>query len=164
MTKANRWNLTKAAPLIAKFIKGPVLTQLDGGDPVGGDTVYTLCVYAGDGLVGQLLVDRGGASCDGKPCWKSIGKPAPDGRGYKFKDKAGGADGVNKILFKASDIGKSKAIVVGKGGNLPPMASALAALPDATIQLRASDGACMSLTTDDTIKADEDFFKAKLLP
>jgi hypothetical protein len=149
--------------LIAKLIRGPQLDQTDMGDPVGGSTVYSVCLYDhASVLVGSAIVDRAGDTCDGKPCWKGLGGDPPSGKGYKYKDRAGADAGIQKILFKGGDAGKSKVLVKGKGSNLPDgIASALESSASATVQLRSSDGICLSGTVDDIKKNDPDFFKAK---
>jgi hypothetical protein len=43
------------------------------GDPIGGASAYDTCVYDQAGtLVGALRVDRAGATCGSRPCWKPI--------------------------------------------------------------------------------------------
>ena len=75
---------------------------------------------------------------------------------------AAATDGLQKLLFKGADAGKSKAIVKAKGPNLPlGIPAALQTSAQATIQLRASDGECLSATLGDVIKQTSDSFKAK---
>jgi cysteine-rich repeat protein len=149
--------------LVAKMVRGPQLAQTDMGDPLGGDTVFSFCVYDGTNtLVGEMIVDRAGDSCSGKPCWKSVGKAPPAGKGYKYKDNDAGADGVQKVQYKGGDAGKSKVLVKGRGPNLPSgMAVALQGSAFASVQLRASDGICLSGSVDEVSKQESDFFKAK---
>jgi hypothetical protein len=162
--------LVKEAPagkekLVAKLLKGPAATQSDLGNPLGsGGTAYGLCVYDQTGfLAGEFEVDRAGASCGGLPCWSAIGDDPPDGKGYKYKDEAGDADGVRKVLYKGGDAGKSKVILKGKGSGLP--AGLTAALQSATsvrLQFRGSDAVqCLSVDLTDLKKQEIDFFKAK---
>lgn len=150
--------------LLAKWGKGPALTQTDMGNPLGIDgTIYTLCVYDHVGnLAGQVMVDRAGLDCQGKPCWKAIGKepPDPNGKGYKYKDKDGTADGIQKIIFKSSN--SAKVVVKGRGASLPAgIPAALQSSASVTVQLHASDGICLSATLTDIKKQAADFFKAK---
>jgi hypothetical protein len=152
--------------LVAKMIKGPALAQTDLGNPLaGGGTAYGICIYDdADDLVVQLTVDRAGDTCDGSPCWKAVGQAPPAGKGYKFKDAAGTSAGVQKILYKGGEAYKSKAIVKGKGSNLP--SGVAAALDDpntaVTVQLRGDDATqCLSVTLTDIKKQEADFFKAK---
>lgn len=158
--------------LVAKLLKGPALAQTDMGNPLdpgqgGTGTVFSLCLYAGTAaLAGGVHVDRAGDTCDGKPCWKSIG-PAPNapnapGKGYRYKDGDLAADGVLKVLYKGGDAGKSKALLIGKGAGLPSgIPAALSLATDVTMQLRSSDGTCLSVTLTDITKQDPLYFKAK---
>ncbi len=158
--------------LVAKFLKGPALAQIDMGNPLdvtqgGSGTEYALCIYDDSGdLAGGVEVDRAGDLCDGKLCWKSIGKapndPSGPGAGYRYKDKALASDGVLKVLYKGGDAGKSKALLVGKGSSLPPgVAAALQASEQVTVQLRSSDGICLSVDLAEIKKQELFYFKAK---
>lgn len=154
--------------LVAKWLRGGALAQADFGNPLagGGGTAFSLCLYAGTAaLAGELHVDRGGDTCAGAPCWKSIGPPptAPQpGKGYRYKDAALAADGVRKLLAKGGAAGTSRALVVGKGANLPDgIPAALQLAGTVTMQLRASDGACLSATLAEITAQDPLSFKAK---
>lgn len=158
--------------LVAKLLGGPLLAQTDMGNPLGAGqggtgTIYSLCVYdVASALVGEIAVDRAGDTCDGKPCWKPVGKapndPQGPGRGYKYKDGALASDGVLKILYKGGDAGKSKAIVIGKGPGLPAgLPASLQLSAQVTVQLRSSDGLCLSVQLSDIKKQEAMFFKAK---
>jgi hypothetical protein len=158
--------------LVAKLLNGPALSQTDMGNPLdagqgGTGTAYSLCVYDGTSqLAGSVLIDRAGDVCAGKPCWKPIGKapndPKGPGKGYKYKDSDLSSDGVLKLLYKGGDAGKSKAIVIGKGINLPPdIPAALQASSQVTVQLRSSDGLCLSVDLSHIKKQESAFFKAK---
>lgn len=154
--------------LVAKMVKGPALAQTDLGDPLsGGGTAYSLCIYddAGNlagGIDSSIVVDRAGEECNGHRCWKPIGKDPPDGKGYKYKDAALAADGVLKLLYKGGAAGKSKVIVTGKGPLLPHgIPAALQSTTFATVQLRSSDGICLSGAVDNIKKQQPTFFKAK---
>lgn len=158
--------------LIAKFLEGPALAQTDMGNPLdvaqgGSGTAYALCVYDGAGdLAGGVEVDRAGDLCDDKPCWKPIGRapndPSGPGVGYRYKDKVRASDSILKILYKGGDAGKSKALLVGKGSSLPAgVAAALQTSPQVTVQLRSSDGVCLSVDLSDIKKQEPLSFKAK---
>jgi len=151
--------------LQAKWTKGPELLQTDMGSPIAGGsgTVVSLCIYdQADSLAGELTVDRAGEDCDGKPCWKPIGAAPPAGKGYAFKDKTSASDGVQKIAIKAGATGKSKANLKAKGAAIPSgITAALQSSTSATIQLRASDGVCLSHTLIEVQEATADTFKAK---
>ena len=68
----------------------------------------------------------GGRCCSRRTCrparskWSAIGD-----KGYKYKDQTGAEDGITKIIVKGGDAGKSKALVKGKGVNLPDFDSDL---------------------------------------
>ncbi|MGH7787219.1 MAG: choice-of-anchor V domain-containing protein [Candidatus Binatia bacterium] len=158
--------------LVAKLLKGPALAQDDLGNPLdvgqgGSGTAYLLCVYAdANTLAGDLLIDRAGDTCDGKPCWKSIGKapndPEGPGKGYRYKDGALAADGILKLLYKGGDVGQSKVIVIGKGAGLPGgIPAALQSATQATVQLRSSDGLCLSVALGEITHQEPSFFRAK---
>ncbi len=155
----------QADKLLAKWIKGPPLLQSQMGSPVAGGsgTSVSLCIYDQAGsLAGELTVDRAGEDCDGKPCWKSLGGDPPSGKGFAFKDKAATSDGVQKILMKGGDAGKSKAILKAKGTSIPTgIPAALQSSTTATIQLRTSDGVCLSHVLTEVGTATADRFKAK---
>jgi hypothetical protein len=86
-----------------------------------------------------------------------IGKTPPDpgGIGYKYRDRNMDADGVLKISYKSGVTGKSKASLKAKGSNIPVgMPAALQGSNTATMQLRASDGVCLSHTMT-TVRKDD---------
>jgi hypothetical protein len=158
--------------LVAKLLKGPALAQGDLGNPLGAGeggtgTAYALCVY-GDGgsLAGGVLVDRAGDSCGGAPCWKSIGPPPNDprgpGKGYRYRDALLASAGVLKLLYKGGDAGKSKALLVGKGPSLPTaIPAALQLSSQVTVQLRSSDGLCLTAELDQITQQSATVFRAK---
>ncbi len=61
------------------------------------------------------ITRRSGGACSGKPCWK----PIPS-KGYKYGGKGLSSDGVKKLLLKGDVAGKSKILIRGKDGKLPP--------------------------------------------
>jgi hypothetical protein len=83
--------------------------------------------------------------------------------GYKYGDKAGGQQGVQKIVLRAGEEGRTKVLVRGRGANLPDPALA-AFVPPVTVQLvNGFSLACWESTFEagDVIKVEEDLFKAK---
>jgi hypothetical protein len=100
--------------LIFKWIKGESTDKSDFGNPVAA-TTYTMCIYDQNGGVSSLalqaLVPPAGV-CDGKPCWKETSK------GFRYKDRALGNDGLKLINLKSGPGGKAKIIVKGQGSNL----------------------------------------------
>ena len=152
-----------SAKLIAKFLKGPALTQIDFGDPVGGATEYHLCIWRdGPTLVADYEVDRAGDMCGTALCWKSVGAAPPAGKGYSFKDALTSSDGVRLISLKSGGAGKSKALIKGKGNNLTPIAAALQTATSVTMQLHGDSApVCLQATLSNISKQDPTFFKAK---
>lgn len=169
--------LMKAYPagrerLVAKLLRGPALQQTDMGNPLdvgqgGTGTAYALCVYDdASNLAGSIIVERAGEICDGKPCWRPIGNAPNDpdgaGKGYKYMDRSLASDGVLRVLYRGGDAGRSQAIVVGKGPALPVvLPAALQSSSSATVQLRSSDGLCLSVQLNEISKQEPFYFKAK---
>lgn len=93
--------------LLWKWGKGEALSRGELGDPVAGDTVYGLCLYAGStqALVGEVALPRGAG-------WKDL-----NGGGFGFSDTTG--DGIRFVAMKPSDTGKSAVALKGKGTALP---------------------------------------------
>jgi len=153
-----------AEKLVASWQKGPALTPADFGDPtVTLGTAYDVCAYDASGtLAGQWQIDRAGATCGEKPCWKA------NDQGFKYKDKDGTAQGIQSVVLKGGDTGKSKLAVKGKNNagkgqtSLPTgIAAALTGSASATIQLRGSNApGCFSCAVT-TSKDEGGTFKAK---
>jgi hypothetical protein len=79
--------------VIWKWIRGEPTSQTEFGDPTGA-AEYTLCVYAG--TTGALVAD---AAIPPDPVkWAPIGT-----KGYRYKDKAGTADGIQRMVLKGSE-------------------------------------------------------------
>jgi hypothetical protein len=139
-------------------------TAADFGDPVAGATAYELCIYTAEGtLAGALSVDRAGANCGAKPCWKAKGTS-----GWAYKDALAGASGVRALAAKAGAAGKGKLQL--KAGNnaakgqtaLPTgIAAALQGATSATLQFLTSDALCLEATLGTVKAADGVQFKAK---
>jgi hypothetical protein len=151
--------------LITKLLRGPSLAQTDMGNPlISGGTAFALCIYdQGGNRAGSFVVDRAGDICGAVACWKSLGQLPPAGRGYKYKDYALTANGVSRISYKGGSGGRSKALVKAKSANMPDgIPVALQTSTSVTVQLRASDGICLSRTlTGPPQKATSTFFKIK---
>ncbi len=150
--------------LSIKMSGGPALLQTDFGNPLMSQgTAYGVCIYDDVGqLSGAATVDRAGDLCFGRPCWKSVGKDPPDGKGFRYKDRGRNADGIETILYKGGPAGGSSLKVKGRGTDLPTgIAAALESSTSATVQLRPLDAACFTVTMDEIRKQDSDVFKAK---
>ncbi|HSP98685.1 MAG TPA: hypothetical protein VL049_15800 [Candidatus Dormibacteraeota bacterium] len=115
--------------LVWKWIKGQNTSTAEFGDPVMGTANIALCVYDNGVLEGSTLVAPGTG-------WSAIST-----KGWKFLDKTGAQDGVQKIILKASTNGKSKALVKGKGINLPDITPPMTG--PVTVQLvNSQSGVC----------------------
>ena len=92
-----------------KWTHGADTTQGEFANPTG-TAEYALCFYAGtaSALIQQVSVPPSASK------WSSLGTT-----GYKYNDPAGAASGITKILVKGGTLGKSKALVKGKGAALP---------------------------------------------
>jgi len=154
-----QWKLQKATNAIDKA------TEL--GDPVAGETRYSVCVYDHSSgvasLVSTMTVEPGG-SCGTKPCWKETSK----GAGLRFKSKEGNDSGIRAVSAKSGPAGKGS-LLVQAGGESFPMPAAISANElfdqDAQllVQMNALDsGACWesAFGTDSTRKNEPDAFKA----
>jgi hypothetical protein len=138
--------------------------QGDFGDPVSGTTVLSLCVYNdGGGLVRELVVDRGGATCGDNPCWQAVST-----KGYKYKDKVAASDGITKVQWLAGAAGAGKAKAQGannvaKGQTALPTgtAAALAGSTTPTIQFVTDAGLCVGASMNDVSVDDGLVYKAK---
>ncbi len=119
--------------LVWRWSRGAMATA-DLGNPLDS-TSYALCLYDGaSNLVSSACAPAGGV-CAGKYCWKRIGTS-----GFKYGDKYATPDGLQRLLLKPDQVGKSKILVKGRGTNLP-----MPSLPLATpvkVQLKNTDGGC----------------------
>jgi hypothetical protein len=124
--------------------KGAEIVQGDFGDPTAS-TDYTVCFYRLDdgGYAGEIIVDRGGATCAGRSCWKRA-----DSRGFTYNDRERSADGVKKAKFLGGHAGKSSMRMFGgnsaaKGLLSQPLGITKGlehAFTGARIQIRSNDG------------------------
>jgi len=92
--------------LLVKLIKAPSTTVGELANPIAGAD-YALCLYAGGAPLAQLEVPGHGTR------WKATGK------GFAYKDAAGSAAGVTKMVLKASTTGTTKLLLKGAAANLP---------------------------------------------
>jgi hypothetical protein len=132
-----------------KWIKGAATTTAELADPTT-TADYALCIYAGttDALIEQLNVPPGAH-------WSALGS-----KGYKYNDPTESQDGVHGIVVKSGTAGKSKALVKGKGTNLPDPALPLQ-FP-VTVQLfNYQSGVCFDSTFTNALKNTSTLFKAK---
>lgn len=107
-----------------KWRKGQQTLVSDFGDPVGGDTTYTACVYEPtdpSGFISRLRLEAT-PGCSESTCWKATS------RGYKFK--ARGSD--VRLSLKAGPDGKA---AIDLGYERHPRV--LPFIPGVTVQLKA---------------------------
>jgi hypothetical protein len=132
-----------------KWLKGTETSLQELGAPTGA-TSYTLCLYAGRASATVAL--PAGSN------WQTAGS-----KGFKYKDKSGTPNGAQKALLKSGAAGKAKALVKGKGANLPDSLVPPLSLP-ATVQLvNDTNSICFEAvySAADVIKNDAGQFKAK---
>ena len=129
------------------------------GDPVGGSTLSTLCMYD-DSAAAQPILSADtlpGGDCQGKPCWRQTASA-----GFKFKDRDSNADGVATIQLKSGPPGENNIKIKGQKENLNPPNLPLT-LP-VTMQLlvdTGSDTVCFQVNYDQVNRNDGKQFKAR---
>ena len=101
--------------LLWKWGKGAATSKAEFGDPTV-DAEYALCFYAGPGA--DLVQGLGVGISASK--WTALAD-----KGWKYNDPAGTDGGVTKMILKGGAFGKTKAILKGKGVNLPDFDSDL---------------------------------------
>ena len=127
---------------------GPVsLTDL--GDPTTV-TDYTLCLYAGSATASIAI--PAGAN------WRTAGTT-----GYVFKDASGSPDGAQKAKVKSGSGSTAKALLKGRGNNLPDTLVPPLALPVIVQLVNDTNAVCFSAFYDTAglIKNDATQFKGK---
>lgn len=156
--------------LVAKLQKGAAFSQIDLGDPTAAEgTAFHFCIYDDeDALVTDIEVDRAGHACGKAPCWRPIGRAAPDGRGYRYRDGEGAAGGVTRMRLKSHEHGRSSIKIAAKNdlgrgrAGLPSGITAdLAGTAHATLQLHGTDAAiCLSARLENVRIASPQRFQA----
>lgn len=154
--------------------RGPEISRDQFGDPIGpGGTAYTACFYRADNgdYAGELKIDRAGATCGKRPCWRSVAK----GQGYHFTDKTYASDGVGAIRLRANRAGKShielkarnrasrgqSSMPAGEGHVDSGIASGLEySFTGAHVQLRVPGGGCFAADLDEVRNAASVLFRA----
>jgi hypothetical protein len=140
--------------LIWKFIKGEPTTFAEMSDP-RSNADYTLCIYAGasEELVGTLAIPANASR------WSVTGND----KGYKYFDEGAAEDGVQKMKLKASDANKTKALLKGRGNELPEILGPMGLEMPVTAQLvNRATGICWQGTYSGTPKKNTaEQFKAK---
>jgi cysteine-rich repeat protein len=153
-----------------KWRRGPDTSAAELGDPLGADD-YELCVFDESGPSPTILFRAtapAGGTCDGKPCWKGLGKP-PGDSGYKYKDREASPDGLIKLIALPGPDGKATIAAKGKGAKLVmPGENEHPVLPvpepvAVRAQLRAGNGTCWEATYSEagTKRNDSAVFKSR---
>ena len=133
-----------------KWTKGAATTTAEFGDPTTTAT-YALCLYSGGVAAAEIQVAPGATK------WAPLGT-----KGYKFSDIAAAEDGAQKISLRGGASGKSKALLKGRGLNLPdPINTTPLTLP-VTVQLvNDGNGLCWQSVFATASKNTISQFKAK---
>jgi cysteine-rich repeat protein len=136
--------------LVFKWIKGEATTLEDFGVPTG-TTTYALCLYAGTTAVSAVVPPS-------LSFWSPTGT-----KGFKYKDKTGSADGIQKILLKSGVADKAKTLVKGKGTDLPDLPDGELDLPVIAQLVSDANAVCYEGVFDmnAVIKNQPELFKAK---
>lgn len=137
--------------LIFKWLKGEATTVEDLGTPAG-TTSYALCIYAGTAAIAVATIPPSAT------LWSPTGST-----GFKYKDASGSADGIQKIGLKSGAAGKAKALLKGKGANLPDPPAGPLALPVTAQLVNDANAVCYEGVFDSASvkKNDAQQFKAK---
>lgn len=138
---------------IWRWLHGPQTTQTDFGDPTAA-TDYALCLYAG---TAQAVLAEATVQADADK-WRPVSST-----GYQYNDRAGSQEGVTKILLKGGPDGNAKALVKGKGLNLPDPPLGYLPLPVTARLVGSGSAACFEAVYDTgaVTKNDTTQFKAK---
>ena len=127
----------------------------DLGDPVGGTSLYEVCVYDDlDTLVGEMVVARASGICrpNFRPCWRLV-----RGTTFSYSDAKAWAGGLRRLKARSGSEREAKIVLKGnnKTGQFPiGMAAALAGRPSALMQLTVDDGGCMGALLETVTVAD----------
>lgn len=137
--------------LLWKWVKGDTTMLADFGSP-STTTQYTLCVFAGTSPAVTVEVAPSAS------LWSPVGT-----KGLKYKDLNRTSNGVGKVLLKAGAAGKAKALLKGKGVNLPDPPVGPLALPVTAQLVNSTNSVCYEgvYDTPDIIKNETEKFKAK---
>jgi len=138
--------------LIWKWIKGAATTTAEFADP-RATAEYALCIYAGnaDTLVASVHIPASSTK------WTALGT-----KGFKYLDPTLAADGTQKAILKSGANGKAKAIVKGRGANLPdPLDIGPLGTPVTAQLLNYQSGVCWEGTYTTAKKDTTLIFKAK---
>ncbi len=140
-----------------KWQKGPRVVFAELGRP-DVSTAMALCMYddaEGEaGLAARIDIPTGSG-------WRAVGA-----KGFKFKDRGAGGDGVYKVMIKTGPSGKTKAMLAAKGENLPLPGPVSATRyfemdPKVRAQLINDNGMCWSVELGSARRNTATLFKGK---
>lgn len=138
--------------VVWKWLKGDATSAADFGTPTDA-TRYSLCLYRGDltALVGELALPPGAS-------WTSRGA-----KGLAYESATRTPHGVQTALLKPGVAGKAKAVVTGKGSNLPDGLLPFGTSPVVAQLVRADTMGCVEAVYDagDVVRDAAAGFKAK---
>jgi hypothetical protein len=125
--------------LIWEWKRGQETMLSDLGDPIGGTTSYSLCVYDESGGSPSLVLSAKApeaSQCSGI-CWRRLGS-----RGLSYVDATNTPDGIRRMVLRANREGRARILVKAKGENLQLPAFPLAQDTRVRVQLINTDGSC----------------------
>ena len=141
--------------LVFKWAKGAATSKSDFGDPLSS-TSYELCLYDGTSdLISHASAPAGGTcnAASPRPCWRE------SSTGFKYADRDLTPNGVQTLLLKAGEAGKSRITLKGRGAALdvPPLPATL----PVRAQLLNSDGVCWEAQFGNATRNESDRLKAR---
>jgi hypothetical protein len=140
-----------------EWVSGARTDKVDFGDP-RSDTSYALCVYADSNPSVPIVraAIPAGSKCSRKTgCWRKTR------RGFKYRSRSGGPDGVDAVALEAGPFGRARIAVRAHGHHLglPP----LPLLEAVTVRLQKVDGSdpCWDAQHHDVVKSTNRRFVAR---
>ena len=134
-----------------KWLKGAATTLAEFGSPTT-TTEYALCVYAGTSATPIIEAEVAPSGT----LWAPAGTT-----GLKYKDATGVSDGVTKVILKEGALDKAKALLKGKGANLPDPPAGPYTLPVTAQLVNSANNICFEGVYSSAIKNEAEQFKAK---
>jgi hypothetical protein len=136
--------------LLWRWARGQA-TSHEFGDPTA-TAAYAVCVYDGSALLLGVGIPPSATK------WSALGNT-----GFAYRDSAGSADGIDKVLLKGSAQNNAKVRVKGKGRNAPVVTLGNLPLPVRVQLQNQTSGLCLEgvYTSAGVIKNTTSQFKAK---
>src|SRR5689334_16507685 len=95
---------------------GEGIDSAELGDPVGGGSSYSLCLYdhtAGNASLASTTIFATGTTCNDQPCWEARS------RGLIYDERDGATRAAAKLVLKTGRGGKLSIIADLKGERMP---------------------------------------------